>query len=30
MSEKEAEKFDTLLEEVERELYPGCKKFSKI
>ncbi|XP_060194586.1 uncharacterized protein LOC132623787 isoform X2 [Lycium barbarum] len=30
MSEKEAKKFDTLLEEAERELYPGCKKFSKL
>jgi len=30
MSEKEAKNFDKLLEEAERELYPGCKKFSKL
>lgn len=30
MSEKEAKKFNKLLEEVEHELYPGCKKFAKL
>ncbi|KAM3204823.1 hypothetical protein P3L10_028233 [Capsicum annuum] len=30
MSEKEATIFDKLLKEAERELYPGCKKFSKL
>ncbi|KAL3370740.1 hypothetical protein AABB24_007665, partial [Solanum stoloniferum] len=30
MSEMEAKFFDKLLEEAERELYPGCKKFSKL
>ncbi|KAM3221444.1 26S proteasome regulatory subunit 8-like [Capsicum annuum] len=30
MSEKEATTFDKLLKEVERELYPGCKKFLKL
>ncbi|PHT43011.1 26S protease regulatory subunit 7 [Capsicum baccatum] len=30
MSEKEATTFDKLSKEVERELYPGCKKFLKL
>lgn len=30
MSDKEAKKFDKLLEETGRELYPGCKKFSTL
>ncbi|PHT83946.1 hypothetical protein T459_12389 [Capsicum annuum] len=30
MSEKESTTFDKLLKEDERELYPGCKKFSKL
>uniref|UniRef100_M1BNA0 TNP2, partial n=1 Tax=Solanum tuberosum TaxID=4113 RepID=M1BNA0_SOLTU len=30
MSDKEAKKFDKLLKEAKCELYPGCKKFSKL
>ncbi|WMV25386.1 hypothetical protein MTR67_018771 [Solanum verrucosum] len=30
MSEKEAKRFDKLLEEAKCELYPECKKFSKL
>ncbi|KAH0672728.1 hypothetical protein KY290_024954 [Solanum tuberosum] len=30
LSESEAKKFDKLLKEAECELYPGCKKFSKL
>ncbi|KAH0696315.1 hypothetical protein KY289_013797 [Solanum tuberosum] len=30
LSESEAKKFEKLLKEAECELYPGCKKFSKL